>query len=137
MIDAIRTWAEQNAVLLTGLGVGSLVLLVIGVLLIPVVVVRIPADAFVHRPPPPLHPVTRVLKNVFGTILILAGVLMLVLPGQGILTILVGLALVDFPGKRRLELAIVRRPIIRRTIDRMREKRGVAPLIVPDRIDQE
>ncbi len=133
MFDTLRTWAEANAGLLVGVGIGSFVLLIVGLLLLPVVVVRLPADTFVDRPAPPAHPVMRVLKNVLGSVLVLAGVAMLVLPGQGILTILIGLALVDFPGKRRLELGIVRRPIIRRTIDRMRARRGVPPLIVPEK----
>jgi hypothetical protein len=56
---------------------------------------------------------------------------MLVLPGQGILTILIGISLLEFPGKRRLELAIVKRSSIRRAIDRIRQRSGTEPLNLP------
>lgn len=60
----------------------------------------------------------------------LAGIAMLVLPGQGLLTILIGLLLLDFPGKRAVELRLVRRPAIRGFLDRMRQKRGVPPFVL-------
>lgn len=41
------------------------------------------------------------VKNVFGFVLIVAGIVMLVTPGQGLLTIFLGLAIADWPGKRR------------------------------------
>ena len=60
----------------------------------------------------------------------LAGLAMLVLPGQGLLTILIGLMLLDFPGKRRLERRIVARPAILAMLNRMRARRGRDPLRV-------
>ncbi|MFB3064894.1 MAG: PGPGW domain-containing protein [Planctomycetota bacterium] len=55
-------------------------------------------------------------KNLLAVVLVVAGVAMLFLPGQGILTILVGLGLLSVPGKRKLELWIVRRPAVLRAI---------------------
>ena len=57
---------------------------------------------------------------------------MLVLPGQGVLTILIGLTLLDFPGKRRLEIWIIQRRSIRLGIDRVRKRAGRPSLILPD-----
>jgi len=127
-METVTSWADANTTLLVWVGVGSLVLLVVGLLVLPVIVVRIPSDFFVRPHPPPRHPLLRIVRNLVGLVVILAGVAMLVLPGQGILTILAGLALVDFPGKRRLELAIVRRPIVRRAVEAMRFRRGAPPL---------
>jgi len=53
---------------------------------------------------------------------------MLVLPGQGLLTMFISLMLLDFPGKRRLEQSIVRRPIILRSINWLRERHHRPPL---------
>ncbi len=53
---------------------------------------------------------------------------MLLLPGQGVLTILIGLMLLNFPGKRGLERRIVGRPIILKLLNRMRVKRDLPPL---------
>lgn len=116
---------------LFGLSVVSLVLVIV---LLPVVVVRLPADYFVAKRGD--HQVQRrslvwiVLRNVVGWVFVAAGLAMLVLPGQGLLTMLVGLLLVDFPGKRKLELKLVRRPRVLRFLNRMREKRGKPPLRV-------
>jgi len=55
---------------------------------------------------------------------------MLLLPGQGLLTILIGLLLLDFPGKRALELRLLRRPALRGFLDRMRQRRGVPPFVL-------
>ena len=70
------------------------------------------------------------LKNLFGVILLLGGMAMLVLPGQGILTILIGLSLLDFPGKRALERRIVGRPLVLQAINRIRRKFNKSPLLV-------
>jgi len=72
-----------------------------------------------------------VVKNVVGWLLVGAGVAMLVLPGQGILTLLVGLTLVNFPGKRDLELWLVRRVPVRRALDWIRRRAGRPPLQLP------
>src|SRR3954469_24372419 len=45
------------------------------------------------------------MKNLIGVVLVILGIIMSLpgVPGQGILTILLGLMLLDVPGKRRLE----------------------------------
>ena len=80
------------------------------------------------------HPVLRivglVLKNLLGVLLLFAGFLMLFLPGQGILTMLIGVSLTDFPGKRTLERKLVGQPAVLRTINKLREKFNRPPLTV-------
>lgn len=82
------------------------------------------------------HPLLRlaglVAKNIVGVVFLLAGFAMLFLPGQGILTMLIGVSLVDFPGKRRLERKLVGQPAVLRAINAMREKFGKPPLVVSD-----
>ncbi len=83
------------------------------------------------------HPVLRFLglagKNVAGVLLILLGVIMSLpgVPGQGVLVILIGLTLVDFPGKRRLELWFIRRPTLLTAINRLRARFHRAALDLP------
>ena len=69
---------------------------------------------------------------VLGLILILAGIIMLFLPGQGILTILLGVLLISFPGKHKLVQAIVFQPKIQRSLDWLRKKRKKTPFIWPE-----
>ena len=73
-----------------------------------------------------------VLKNLLGVILILVGVILSVpgLPGQGLVTVLAGVLLLDFPGKRRLLYKILRRPPLLQAINRLRMKFSRPPLVV-------
>ena len=128
-------WLRENQTLvwwLTGLSVGSLVL---AALLLPVIVVRLPADHFVrpHRvgegPRGWLDWLWHIAKNLLGVVLVIVGIVMIVLPGQGLLTILIGLMMVDFPGKTKLERRLIMRPRILKLINRMRERRGRLPLL--------
>tara|TARA_R110002072_G_scaffold139249_1_gene282708 strand:+ start:55539 stop:55979 length:441 start_codon:yes stop_codon:yes gene_type:complete len=129
-------WAEANGELLGWLFVVSLASLVLCALLLPVIVLRLPANYFSstrEAHPPPRTAIAWLLlvaKNVFGFLFVLAGIAMLVLPGQGVLTILIGLMLLNFPGKRRLERRIVGRPAILKLLNNMRAKREMPPLIV-------
>ena len=75
------------------------------------------------------------LKNLLGAVLLLAGLVMLVTPGQGILTIMAGLWLLDLPGKRRGEQHLIGLPKVLSSINWIRRKAGHLPLRVPDRKD--
>ena len=104
------------------------------------IMIRIPADYFQKDRPRDLwterHPAVRFLgvfaKNVLGLLLVALGILMSIpgVPGQGILTILLGIMLLNFPGKRRLEQKLLSRPGVLKTINRLRLKFDKPPLIV-------
>ena len=73
-----------------------------------------------------------ILKNVFGLVLVLLGIVLSLpgVPGQGILTILLGLIMLDIPGKRPLEAKIIQRPTVLAAINKLRDKYGKPPLIM-------
>ncbi|WP_228857093.1 PGPGW domain-containing protein [Desulfomarina profundi] len=72
------------------------------------------------------------LRNILGILLFLAGFVMLFLPGQGLLTILIGLLLLSFPGKQKLIHFLVRKQMIRQSLDWIRKKRGKTPFQWPE-----
>jgi hypothetical protein len=121
-----------------GLGAGLAVFALMSVASLAVVtffVVRIPVDYFSNeRRPPASSPRARVavsiLKNLAGVALVLLGVVLSLpgIPGQGILTILVGLMLTDLPGVRRLERSLARMRGVKRALDAIRAKFGRDPL---------
>ena len=121
-----------------GLAWGSLTLFVVSLAVIPWLVTKIPADYF-HAEyrrskvtgvkPLPIQLLLG-LKNLLGFLLILLGLVMLVLPGQGILTIVIGLFLMNFPGKYKLERALVSRPKVLNSLNWIRAKAQKPPLIV-------
>jgi archaellum biogenesis protein FlaJ (TadC family) len=73
----------------------------------------------------------KILKNVVGLILLLAGVLMLLLPGQGILTLIVGLALMDLPGKHALLVRLAKKPSVFKALNYVRGKAKREPFDAP------
>lgn len=100
------------------------------------VVVGLPADFFVRvrRSPPTrraLHLTSVVAKNFLGVMVFVAGFVMALplVPGPGVLFMLVGLGLVDFPGKRSLELRLLREPHVLSSVNKMRARFG-KPLIL-------
>ena len=105
---------------------------------IPFILVRLPADYFDVRVPRPWmqdhHPVLRVaghvVKNVVGAVFVFAGFLMLFLPGQGVLTMLIGISMLDFPVKRKLEAKLIGQPTVLGVINSMRNRRGKPPLVL-------
>ena len=67
-------------------------------------------------------------KNIIGFSLIIGGLLMLVLPGQGLLTIVTGLLLINYPGKYKLEQKLVKIPSVFRALNWIRVKANKPPL---------
>tara|TARA_B100001057_G_scaffold120887_3_gene119633 strand:+ start:11978 stop:12196 length:219 start_codon:yes stop_codon:yes gene_type:complete len=63
-----------------------------------------------------------IVKNIIGYILIVGGILMLVLPGQGLFTILIGLMLSNYPGKFYIEKRFIAIPSILKMINWLRKK---------------
>ena len=109
----------------------SVVLAVGSLALATAVVVAWPADHFKHdrtRLPDMRHPVIIALglvgKNLAGIVLFVLGLVMALpgIPGQGILTMIIGLTLVDFPGKRGLERRLIGRPSVLRRINHLRAR---------------
>lgn len=82
------------------------------------------------------HPVLRWLgiigKNVLGVLLVLLGLVLSIpgIPGQGLLTIVIGAMLLDVPGKHHLVVSVVRRPGVLRNLNRLRAWFGRPPLVV-------
>jgi hypothetical protein len=104
------------------------------------ILVKIPPDYFHKDRPRELWadrpPVMRFLgllaKNLLGVLLVVLGIVMSIpgVPGQGILTILLGIMLLDFPGKRDLENKLVSRPQVLKTINKLRQRFGKPNLIL-------
>lgn len=118
------------------LGKWSLVAFFVTLLVLPLLIIFIPADYFVREKSwfADEHPVIRfsyhLIKNALGAVLLLIGIILLFLPGQGLLTILIAVMLLEFPGKRELERKLIMRPKVLETLNRIRGKVGRAPLQV-------
>lgn len=107
-------------------------------LLLPILLIRIPEDYFLDSYAPPQKSrrsrvIFHIVKNLLGLIFLLMGIIMLFIPGQGLLTMLAGLWLMDIPGKRRLEIGMIRRKSIYTAIDLIRKKASKGSLKLPEK----
>ena len=133
-------WIQEHDTLLWSLTVVSVVTFAATLFALPLMIARIPADYFVRRPVrdwPRGNRVRHLLlvcaKNLLGLVLLLAGLTMLVLPGQGMLTMLAGIMLLDFPGKRRWERWLIQRRPICKAANWIRARYQQPPLRLPRR----
>jgi hypothetical protein len=124
--------------LLSWLGGLSLVTFIGSLLVVPWLILRLPRDYFIRhrmeveekqRRHPALSVFLFCLRNSIGLLLLSAGIAMLVLPGQGILTMIIGLGLMDFPGKHALLELMVRNARVQRSLNWIRTKGGREELV--------
>lgn len=71
-----------------------------------------------------------IVKNIIGFLLIIAGIIMIFTPGPGVPTILLGLIMMDIPGKRPLEARLINRPMVLSAVNDLRAKYKKPPLIM-------
>ena len=110
----------------------------INLAIVSIILVKLPANHFSKKrktkfwsgPRPALHAAKVIGKNVGGVLLVALGIVLSVpgVPGQGLLTILLGVMLLDFPGRDRLEQKLLSKPSIVNTINRLRGRFGKPPL---------
>ena len=108
--------------------------------IVSLILVKLPADHFSKNrktkfwagPNPALHAAKVIGKNLLGIVLVALGVVLSLpgVPGQGLLTILLGVMLLDFPGRQRLEQKLLSKPSIVNTINRLRGRFGKPPLVL-------
>ena len=111
------------------LGTLSFVIFVFSLLSIKWLVTLIPSDYFMVKKNtkfklkyPFLWFISIIIKNFIGYTLIFGGILMLVLPGQGLFTIFIGLMLSNYPGKFYIERKFISIPSVLKTINWLRKK---------------
>jgi hypothetical protein len=123
------------------IGVGIfLVTFLANLALVSFILVKIPADyfresrqgKFLEKQSPVVRVLALIGKNIAGVILVVLGVLLSLpgVPGQGVLTILLGIMLLDFPGRRRFERWIVSSPRVLKTVNKLRHRFDKPKLIL-------
>lgn len=141
----------MNFMLTTALGFIALRSVLLGVLIFAVtfginlaivsfILVKIPANYFQaghsrelwKSRSPAIRFIGKILKNALGVLLVALGIVLSLpgVPGQGLLTILLGIMLLDFPGRRNLEIKLLSRPQVFKTINKLRHKFGKPPLVL-------
>lgn len=134
MYARLEAFVAAHHSMLWIVSVASVLIFVASLALLPWLVKHAPEDFFVRhvRPHRKSFWLVVVARNLVGVTLLAAGVLMLILPGQGILTLIAGLSLLDFPGKRRALQWLVRRRSVARSLQWLRKRVHRPPFKLPE-----
>ena len=133
----MQEWIQAHlGYVVGGLSVLSVVTFCISAVAIPLIVARLPTDYFFHnqKSDPPssfFNRVVQLARNIFGCMIVFAGLLMLILPGQGVITIFIGVFLLDVPGIRAVKARLLARSRVQIGIDWLRFKCGKPPMTWP------
>lgn len=137
---SILEWIRLHEALIGYSALFSLITFLLTLIIVPALIIRMPPDYFTydrehlkqyHRQHIVMRVLLLVLKNVFGYVFIFAGIAMLMLPGQGIITILIGITLISFPKKRALECRIIKNRSVVRMINWIRASAKKGPIDLP------
>ena len=133
MLDFITQATADYHQYFVWVGIVSFVVFVASLLLTPFLLGKIPQDYFIHTNQHKVeiehlgHLIIVIIRTLIGFVLLIAGIIMLVTPGQGIITILLGLFLMEFPGKRKLELKFIKHNPTFKALNWLRNKAGKSP----------
>lgn len=135
-VDLFIEWIESNQLLLGTIAGLSTVLLLVTILATPWLVAMLPSSYFITQESRAqkisiAHVFLTCLRSLIGLVLVLIGIVMLVIPGPGLITLLVGLSLAEFPGKRRLLKYIATRPSVFKSLNWMRKRHDREPFELP------
>lgn len=140
-ISRIAEWVSSHEALLAAAGAASGAIFLLSAFAVPVLINMIPPDYFMKEkrresvntvPGMLLFAVLFFLKNLAGVLFIISGFILLFMPGQGLLTMFIGVLLVDFPGKWELQKRIIRKKKVADALNWIRRKGGKKELEIPD-----
>ena len=99
------------------------------------ILVRLPADYFINRVATECQygRALFTLRNSAGLIVIVFGLILLLplVPGPGLAIVLLGLSIMNFPGKTKMEIRILKFPKVLHAINAIRKRFGREPFSLP------
>ncbi|HEY7532194.1 MAG TPA: hypothetical protein VH681_05350 [Nitrospiraceae bacterium] len=130
----MEQWISKDALIwlsVAGLSICAIV--------VPWLMVKMPADSFSNTPrynwlgrkPAAVRIPLRILKNLVALGFIVLGAIMFVTPIPGIFPIVLGIFLADFPGKNTLQQWLLCRPKVMKSMNWLRRKFRRPPLLSP------
>lgn len=142
-MEMLKNWISGHEKLIVQFGTASLVIFAITLILLPIIILKLPEDYFcserrtsARKHSPPLLALV-FIKNLIGFVFIVVGLFLLLLPGQGIITILIGLAITNFPGKHRMVRRITKQPAVGKTLNKIRQLGDQPPLQMPEKPEED
>ncbi|MBX2836527.1 MAG: hypothetical protein KTR35_06715 [Gammaproteobacteria bacterium] len=134
MLRSTTEWISSHADLITAFSVIGLLLFACTIVAAPWLIAQLPVDYFVRQKPSELSRGPQrwalfLIRNVLGLTLLVAGLILLVTPGPGVLVLIAGLSTCDFPHKHALILRLAQKPKIFDSLNWMRAKYSKPPFL--------
>ena len=131
----MKEFLEAHKVLISMMTGFSVIMFIGTIILIPILIINMPADYFTrekksvcHGRHPFMCMLVLFVKNLLGAVFVLVGILLLVMPGQGLLSIVVGILLLNYPGKYQFERWLISRRKVMNALNWIRLKMHHPPL---------
>ena len=133
----VLDWLSANTLLVSFLAAASITLLAVTILATPWVVSRLPSDYLLRRLDGPKlkgfgRKLLSLLRGFIGLLIVLLGLIMMITPGPGVVMMLLGISVAEFPGKNRLLVYLATRPSVLASLNWMRRRHDKPPFINPN-----
>lgn len=135
-MDQVLSWLDQYKLLFSSFAILGVLLLVISLVATPWLISRLPNDYLIkaglrEKPRGFIRTVIYCVRAVIGLILVILGFVLMLTPGPGLVVLIVGISLAEFPGKERLLVSIATQPSVLKSLNWMRTRRGKQPFDYP------
>ncbi len=136
-MNQVIDWLSANTLLISTLAAASITLLAITILATPWAVSRLPSDYLLRRLESRIsrglgRKLLSIVRGFIGLVVVLVGLIMMITPGPGVVMILLGISIAEFPGKNRLLVYLATRPNVLASLNWMRRRHDKPPFIHPD-----
>ena len=133
----VLDWLYANTLIISFFAAASITLLAVTVLATPWVVSRLPSDYLLRRLDGPRlkgfgRKLLGLLRGFIGLLIVLLGLIMMITPGPGVVMMLLGISVAEFPGKNRLLVYLATRPSVLASLNWMRRRHDKPPFINPN-----
>lgn len=135
MLETLSIWTEQHAGAMLFIVVISFVALLATIWGTPYLLARMPDNYFLltpeHTQRTPRKLLISSIRTLLGLMLIIFGILMIFTPGPGLVALVLGLCVSDFPGKHRILQRLICQPNVFKALNWLRAKADKPPFLRP------
>lgn len=127
-------WISDYNQIIQWAGIVSVFLFFLSLFLLRYVILRLPEDYFIKASSfskSPQKIIVRFAKNAVGFLLTICGIILLFTPGQGMITILIGLCLIDLAIVNKFKKKIINNRKVQKALNWIRTKKSVKPFNFP------
>ena len=124
MIEKIINFFSLYSTYFYWLGILSTIFFIISLFFIPYLALVIPKDYFKKSSAKHSNIMVLFIRNILGIVILLIGVLLLFMPGPGMLVILISFILMEFPYKKKIELWFIKKTKLLEIINKIRKNKN-------------